>query len=490
MELTPRLQAIADQIPQGAHLADIGTDHGYLPVWLLQNRRIDSAIAADLREGPLNRAKETAQRFGVAEQISFRLCDGLTDIRRSEADTIAIAGMGGETIISILEAAPWTKEGALLLLQPMTGLAELRQWLQSNGYEIVKECIACEGERLYSVMSVKGGHMPPLSPAEQWAGRQNSGELRQEYLTLMRKKAEKALHGQQAAHTPDQAAIEELKSVLSGLIAMERELMSTVTTVGKVYSFLQEKAPFELQEGFDNAGFLVGREGARVSKILVALDITEQVVDEAAGQGAQLIVSHHPVIFGGIQSVTDQTVTGQILLSLVEHGIAAICAHTNLDAVEGGVNDALALRLGLTDISHLKQTGVDRQGRAYGIGRVGYVTEQSLYDFSLGVKRLLGANGLRLVDGGRPVHKIAVGGGACAGMMEDALAHGCDTFVTSDVKYNHFIDAKAQGLNLIDAGHFPTENVICPVLQTWLAEQFPQVSVSISSRHREVFSYL
>lgn len=489
MELTPRLQAIAEQVPQGTRLADVGTDHGYLPVWLLQIRRIDSAIAADLREGPLNRAKKTAQRFGVAEQISFRLCDGLTDIHQSEVDTIAIAGMGGETIISILEAAPWTREGALLLLQPMTGFVELRRWLQSNGYEIVKERIACEGERLYSIMSVKGGRMPPLSPAEQWAGRQNSGVLRREYLALMREKAEKALRGQQAAHTPNLAAIEELESVLSGLITMEKEL-STVTTVGKVYAFLQEKAPFELQEGFDNAGFLVGREGAQVSKILVSLDITEQVVEEAAEQGAQLIVSHHPVIFGGIQSVTDQTITGQILLSLVEHGIAAICAHTNLDAVEGGVNDALALRLGLTDISHLKQEGVDGQGRDYGIGRVGYVTEQSLYDFSLGVKQLLGANGLRLVDGGRPVHKIAVGGGACAGMMGDALAHGCDTFVTSDVKYNHFIDAKAQGLNLIDAGHFPTENVICPVLQAWLAEQFPRVSVAISSRHYEVFSYL
>ena len=122
-----------------------------------------------------------------------------------------------------------------------------------------------------------------------------------------------------------------------------------------IYRFIDQIAPFHTQEGFDNAGFLVGREGAQVSKILVSLDITEQVVEEAAEQGAQLIVSHHPVIFGGIQSVTDQTITGQILLSLVEHGIAAICAHTNLDAVEGGVNDALALRLGLTDISHLKQ---------------------------------------------------------------------------------------------------------------------------------------
>lgn len=263
-----------------------------------------------------------------------------------------------------------------------------------------------------------------------------------------------------------------------------------MTSVGEVYAFLQERAPFELQEGFDNAGFLVGREDSGVSKILVALDITEQVAQEAAEQGAQLIVAHHPVIFGGIKAVTDQTMTGRILLSLAENGIAAICAHTNLDAVEGGVNDALALRLGLADIGQLRQTGVDGQGRPYGIGRVGFVPEQLLYDFAMAVKRLLGANGIRLVDGGKPVCMVAVGGGACADFMEDALAQGCDTFVTSDVKYHQFLEARALGLNLVDAGHFPTEDVVCPVLRDWLAKRFPNVSVSISRRHAEVFSYL
>lgn len=263
-----------------------------------------------------------------------------------------------------------------------------------------------------------------------------------------------------------------------------------MTTVDEVFTFLQEKTPFELQESFDNAGFLVGRGDASVSKALVALDITEQVVREAAEQGAQLIVAHHPVIFGSVKSVTDQTVTGRILLSLVENGIAAICAHTNLDAVEGGVNDALALRLGLTDIGQLKQTGVDGQGRPYGIGRVGLVPEQPLYDFAVAVKHLLGANGIRLIDGGRPVHMVAVGGGACADFMEDALAQGCDTFVTSDVKYHQFLEGRVLGLNLVDAGHFPTENVVCPVLRDWLAKRFPQISVAISQRHMEVFSYL
>ena len=264
-----------------------------------------------------------------------------------------------------------------------------------------------------------------------------------------------------------------------------------MTTVGEVYTFLQKKAPFELQEGFDNSGFLVGRKGAEVTKILVALDITDTVIREAIMQGAQLIVSHHPVIFGdSVKSVTDETVTGQKLLALAENRIAAICAHTNLDAVEDGVNDALALRLGLSDIGQLKQEGVDDQGRPYGIGRIGFVPQQSLYDFALTVKELLGSNGIRLVDGGKPVHLGAVGGGSCSSMMEDAIAQGCDTFVTADVKYSAFLEAKAMGLNLIDAGHFPTENVVCPVLQEWLSKQFPEVAVTISKRHKEVFSYL
>ncbi len=489
MELTARLQAIADQVPEGARFADVGTDHAQLPVWLLLNERIPNAIASDLREGPLARARETAQQFGVTGKISFRLCSGLSDISETEADVIAIAGMGGETIAAILEEAPWTRQNKLLLLQPMTSFPELRQWLQEHQYTILQEQIAREGKRLYSIWVVRGGDMPELTPAELWAGRQSKDPLRGDYLNHMIEKAERALSGHRSSRVPDSKAVAELAEVLTGLDQMKKELNQMIT-VGEVFAFLDKKAPFELQEGFDNAGFLVGRRNTSVSKILVALDITDQVVVEAAEQGAQLIVSHPPVIFGGIKSVTDQTGDGRIILSLIEHGISAICAHTNLDAVEGGVNDSLALRLGLTEIGHLKQFGVDKQGRAYGIGRVGYVSEQPLYDFAMAVKRLLGANGVRLVDGGKHVHKVAVGGGACASMLEDALAQGCDTFVTSDVKYNGFLEARTSGLNLIDAGHFPTENVVSPVLRDWLVERFPAVSVSISQRHHEVFSYL
>lgn len=264
-----------------------------------------------------------------------------------------------------------------------------------------------------------------------------------------------------------------------------------MATVKEIYEYLDGLAPFDLQMSFDNAGFLVGRGDQYVTNILVALDITEEVVREAVEIGAELVVAHHPVIFHPAKGITDGTPTGRILLALAENHIAAICTHTNLDAVRDGVNDALARRLELADIEQLHQDGVDPAGVPYGIGRVGNIAgERSVAEFATFVKEALGANGVRYVDGGRPVRRVAVGGGACADMMGDALAKGCDTFVTSDVRYHEFLDAGAMGLSIIDAGHFPTENVVCPVLAGWLENGFPSVKIVISNRHHEVFSYL
>lgn len=261
-----------------------------------------------------------------------------------------------------------------------------------------------------------------------------------------------------------------------------------MTTVKDVYDALDRLAPFAIQEGFDNAGFLVGHGDAPVTKILVSLDITEQVIQEAEQKGCALIVAHHPVIFGGIKSATDETVTGRNVLALAEKHIAAICAHTNLDAIEGGVNTVLAKKLGLQDIGMLEQTGTDGQGRPYGIGRIGTVPEMPLDDFARTVKTLLQANSVRYVRATETVHRVAVGGGACSDMMQEAIALGCDTFVTADVKYHTYLEAEALGLNLIDAGHFATENVVCPVLKDWLTEAFPELTVTISQAHREVYS--
>ena len=224
MELTPRLRTLADLVPQDARLADVGTDHAYLPVWLLLQGRISRAIAADLREGPLNRARETARQYQVEDKVSFRLCDGLSLVDREEVDVISIAGMGGETIAAILQAAPWARE-KLLLLQPMTSFPDLRLWLQQHAYAIQKERIVREGERLYTVWAVTAGAMEPLTPAELWAGRQDREDpLRAAYLELMESKAKRALEGHLASRQRDEGEIRRLTRVLEGLRDMRKEL--------------------------------------------------------------------------------------------------------------------------------------------------------------------------------------------------------------------------------------------------------------------------
>jgi tRNA (adenine22-N1)-methyltransferase len=139
LRLTPRLQAAADYVPVQCRFADIGTDHAYLPVWLLQQGRITRAIAADLRRGPLDHARETAQVYGLTECMDFRLSDGLARFAPHEADCIVIAGMGGEAVRSILEAAPWTRTDTRLILQPQSNLPRLRRWLAESGYCICQE---------------------------------------------------------------------------------------------------------------------------------------------------------------------------------------------------------------------------------------------------------------------------------------------------------------------------------------------------------------
>ena len=257
-----------------------------------------------------------------------------------------------------------------------------------------------------------------------------------------------------------------------------------MTTVADILKFIEGIAPPHMMESWDNCGLLCGRKDKEVRKILVALDPFRNVIREAIDLGADLIVTHHPLIFRNpLMAVNEGSETGRCVLELVEHGIAAINAHTNLDLAPGGVNDVLARTLGLQDIQIINP--IDN----YGLLRCGTVAEQPLSAFLATVKENLHCDGLRFVDTGNPVRKVAVGGGSCADEMLEALDTGCDTFVTADVKYNQFRTAFELGLNLIDAGHFHTENPAMPVLARKLAAQFPEVSVEFSKNHTDCMKF-
>ena len=246
-----------------------------------------------------------------------------------------------------------------------------------------------------------------------------------------------------------------------------------------ILQFIETIAPTHLKMDWDNVGLLCGRGDKEVRTILVALDPFPHVCDEAVEVGADLLVTHHPLIFEPLKSVTDQTTIGQSIQKLIANNIAAINAHTNLDCAEGGVNDTLAERLGLTDISVIGSEHLLRVGSF----------QSTLPAFLEHVKAKLNCQGLRYIDGGKPVCRIAVGGGSCGSALPEVIAAGCDTFVTADVKYNQFWDAKAFGINLIDAGHFQTENPVCGVLAEKLQAAFPETRVILAKNHADCMKF-
>lgn len=261
-----------------------------------------------------------------------------------------------------------------------------------------------------------------------------------------------------------------------------------MTTVKDVLQFIETLAPTYMKEDWDRVGLNCGHLDKPVSTILVALDPFEDVCQEAVEIGAELLVTHHALIWSP-GFITDDSAQGRNTLFLIENGIAHINAHTNLDCAPGGVNDILAGKLGLQDIEVISPKGEDSQGRPWGLLRCGNTEAQSLNDFLATVKAKLGCPGLRYVDGGRPVRRVAVGGGACAGEMRRAAMAGCDTFVTADVRYNQFWDARELGINLIDAGHFHTENPVCAYLTEKLREAFPELNIAMSAWHTDCANF-
>lgn len=254
-----------------------------------------------------------------------------------------------------------------------------------------------------------------------------------------------------------------------------------MTTVNQVFEFLNELAPLEKQMSFDNAGFLVGHGEAPVSRIITALDITDDVISEAVCEKAELIVSHHPVIFHPAKRITDDDVTGAKILALAENHIAAICMHTNLDVAEGGVNDILLNLLGAEYCGVLDEDGC---------GRIGFMRSEMLFDeFLQATKLVLSANGLRYYSADKNVRKLAVMGGAGADAIRTAAEQGCDTYVTSDIKYHEFQLAQSLGINIIDAGHFCTEDPVITDITEKLSAAFPEIIVKKSAVHHQLVQF-
>ena len=244
-----------------------------------------------------------------------------------------------------------------------------------------------------------------------------------------------------------------------------------MSNVSMIYGKLNSLAPFATQESWDNSGLLVGDPGAEVKTALVVLDITAEAVREAREIGAELIISHHPVIFHPLKKVE----SGSVVWELAQAGISAICAHTNLDAAAGGVNDVLAAALELQEVRPLPD-GEENTPPMARIGRLAQPMSPAV--FAAYVKEKLGCGGVRYTDPGREIRRVAVLGGSGADLLETAAEAGADALVTGEARHHELLLAGVLGISLVDGGHFCTEQKIVQELCRRLSAAFPDLSVA------------
>lgn len=276
--------------------------------------------------------------------------------------------------------------------------------------------------------------------------------------------------------------------------------MNSIVKVSDITRFIEADAPLDIAESWDNVGLMLGNPDRNVTSVLVCLDITAKVVDEARKHGCQLIVTHHPFVFHPMMNINTTNYKGNLAIKLISSSISVYSAHTNLDYAHDGVNQCLADLMGLQDTTFIKAHPQDRKdeaGRLFGLGRVGELKQgMDVMDLCKFVKDALGANCVRLVcpnkyDKERHIKRVAVYGGSFDfDDMSDVLASGADVLVTGDLRYSHVMEYSDEGIFFIDAGHFSTEKVVVEQLKNKLSNKFKNISFFASEVEKDPFIYV
>ena len=475
--LDARLSAAAELVRPGEPVADIGCDHGKLTAVLAASGKYPKVIGADLRPGPLAKAEQTLEYAGCKDRAELRLGDGLSVLSPGEVSTIVLAGVSAQTTWEIIEKAPWVSApgGPRLVMVPATRHSDLRRWLWEHGFAFAADRPVQAAGRWYAVMAAEyTGQVKTPTFQECLFGLTGQWPEGEGYAAWQKAKLPRLRLG-----VPDGT---ELAKEMDELIKGGEQSM---TTVQQIYEEMQRIAPLALAESWDNPGLLVDC-GGEVSRVLVTLDITPEVVEEAARKGCGLIVSHHPVIFSPLKKLSGQDVAFQ----LVKSGISAICMHTNLDAAEGGVNEVLAGIFGMREM----------EAFAEGCGRVGSIEPVTVPELAKKAQKELASrcnqpfNGpavqVKFADTGKTVRRLAVISGAGGSLFEDAIARGADCLLTGEANHHHAIDAKRLGLSLIAAGHYATEFPVTAAVAEKLRTAFPELEILVSEDARDPYTYL
>ena len=259
--------------------------------------------------------------------------------------------------------------------------------------------------------------------------------------------------------------------------------------IKEVLSALERFAPLPLQESWDNAGLQVGLTETEVSGALLCLDVNEKIVDEAIQKGCNLVVSHHPLLFRGLKTISDLTDVQRTVMKAVQKGVCVISMHTNMDNAKGGVNYKMAEKLGLRDVQFLAPKMVD--GVESGSGVIGELPEaQASDDFVLAVKKAFGVECAMCNELLRiPVRKVALCGGAGDFLLDDALKAGADAFITGEMHYHQYFGYEQQ-IQICVIGHYQSEQYTAEIFRDIIEKECPGVKTSLAETCTNPILYL
>ena len=464
-QLDERLTAIAQlaldamRDAENPCAADIGCDHGMLAAHLLQVRPDLRVIASDVSAPSLEKARRLITSLGMAERAKFCVADGLDGIDEP-VHVIVIAGMGAGTILKIIREGMDKAGCAALIVQANLDIPMLRERLTQMGFAIEKERFAEAAGRQYATLLVRKSDaaLRPLTQREALLGSAINGmtdKAQRRYYAWLRGVRIREMERLAALPSANARRKLEESGVEAGMITEAMSMRNC--TAADIERMVGEIAPFELAEEWDNVGMLFGRRGSEVTRALVALDVTPAVIEEAKALGAQLIVTHHPIMFSARKRVTDADYEGAMMLDMAAANLSLIAAHTNLDAAPGGVNDTLMAAMGAQNV---RGEGCIRVGDVAEGTTMGMLRDRAKKALKADV-RIYGAEDM-------PVHVLGCCSGSGSSEIAAAKALGADGFITGEVRHNLALEAMGMGVGVIEAGHYETENPVCEVLASAL----------------------
>lgn len=465
IKLDERLLTIASMVRKNTAVADIGTDHAYLPVYLVKNGICPSAYACDVKEMPLENAKKTIKNAGLSDKIFPVLSNGLEALEENCAGTVIIAGMGGNLIEQILSSCSWIRNREVdLILQPMTHGEIVRQYLCENRFEIIEEKGCSFRNHSYCVMlAAYTGIKQKKEKGFFYYGKLPKDNTENSKIYI-KKQYERLKKKYNALLKKNQDAWEcaELHEILKDF---KNNTEVSAVTVKEISDYIDTIAPYNTKCDWDNCGIIVGKPSADVSKIGFCLDLTEETLKQAVRQNVDLMITHHPAIFHAQKNFTDSDLVFRAALK----GINIISAHTCFDCAKGGVNDVLC------DILQLKNvTEIESEECTVPMLRMGTLQkEMTAQELAHYICEKLDTT-VRLVSQIGNIKKAAVCGGAGMSFLDDVIEAGADAYITGDISHHEMLEAKEKGLCVIAAGHFETEYPAIKAFMGYIQKEFPE----------------